>query len=434
MLIIKNAKILTMAGTDYSNGFIAAENGKIKAVGKMRDFDLDKLKAAEGDEGGKADKLIQAEKAQKANKARAADETGETNNAIKPDGEDTVIDAAGNYVTPGLVDAHCHIGMWEDAVGFEGDDGNETTDPVTPQLRAIDGIYHADRAFAEAREHGVTTVVTGPGSANVIGGQFAALKTYGRRIEDMIIKEPVAMKVAFGENPKTVYNEKRQSPMTRMATAAFLREYIMKTNEYIGQLEDHEKDRENNDKPDFDFKLHSMLKAVKGEIHIKAHAHRADDILTAIRIAKEFGLRITLEHCTEGHLIKDILAEEKVPVIVGPLLTDRSKIELRNQTLKNPGILAKAGVKTAIMTDHPCVPIQHLLLSAAMAAKEGMEEDHALRAITINAAAITEIGDRGGSIEPGKDADIVIFDGHPLNFKTKVVKTIINGKIVYENE
>ncbi|MDD5603966.1 MAG: amidohydrolase [Eubacteriales bacterium] len=395
MLLIINARVMTMSGPNYPNGYVAADGAKIIGVGRMKD--IDKAYAGKGP-------------------------------------EDIIIDASGKYVLPGLVDAHCHIGMWEDAVGFEGDDGNEATDPVTPHLRAIDGIYHADRAFTEAREAGVTTVVTGPGSANVIGGQFAALKTYGRRIEEMVIKEPAAMKVAFGENPKTVYNEKKQSPMTRMATAAFLRESLMKTLEYIRKTDEHKKNGEKNDKPGFDFKLESMLKAVSGQIHIKAHAHRADDILTAIRIAREFGLRISIEHGTEGYLISDILAEEKIPVITGPLLTDRSKIELRNQTLRNPGLLAKAGVKTAIMTDHPCVPIQHLLLSAAMAAREGMDEMDALKAITCNAASITEIDDRVGSLEVGKDADIVIFDGHPLDIKLKVVKTIINGKIVFERD
>jgi len=402
MLLIKNANILTMSDKNYNEGYILIEKGKIKAVGEMSE--ISKISEING-----------------INKSGAGD-------------IERVIDAAGMYVLPGLIDAHCHVGMWEDSVGFEGDDGNEMTDPITPQLRAIDGVYYADRAFIEARENGVTTVVTGPGSANVIGGQFAALKTYGGRVEEMIVKEPVAMKVAFGENPKTVYNEKRQMPTTRMATAALLRENIMKAKEYMQLLEDYENDKENNDKPELDFKMESMLKVVKGEIPLKAHAHRADDILTAIRIAKEFNLKLTLEHCTEGYMIKDILAEENVPVVVGPMLTDRSKIELRNQSLKNPGILAKAGVKVAIMTDHPCVPIQYLLLSAAMAVREGMDEEDALRAITINAASVAGIDDRVGSIEPGKDADIVIFDGYPFEFRTKVVMTIIDGKVVYERQ
>jgi len=390
MLLVKNARLLTMAGKEFQNGYVAADEGKITALGNDA-AELERLEA-------------------------------ECNE---------VIDAKGHYVVPGFVDAHCHVGMCEDSVGFEGDDGNEMTDPVTPHLRAIDAIYHADRAFQEALEAGVTTVVTGPGSANVIGGQFAALKTYGRRVEDMLIREPVAMKVAFGENPKTVYHEKRQSPTTRMATAAILRESLMKAKEYRQMLDDYERDSENYDKPDFDMKLEALLKVLKGEIPLKAHAHRADDILTAIRIAKEFGVRITIEHCTEGHLITDILREENVNVITGPFLTDRSKIELRNQSIKAPGIISKAGIKTAIMTDHPCTPVQYLPLCASVAVKEGMDEEEALKAITINAAEITGIADRVGSLETGKDADLVIMDGHPLELKSRVLYTIINGQVVY---
>lgn len=389
MLLVKNARILTMTGVDYNNGYIAAEGEKITALGDDT-AELARLEAAASE----------------------------------------IIDAKGRYVLPGFVDAHCHVGMWEDSVGFEGDDGNETSDPVMPHLRAIDAVYHADRAFVEARENGVTTVVTGPGSANVIGGQFAALKTYGRRIEDMIIKEPVAMKVAFGENPKSVYHEKRQAPMTRMATAALLRENLMKAVEYKKMKEEYERDSENSEKPDYDMKMEALLKVLNGEIPLKAHAHRADDILTAIRIAKEFGVGITIEHCTEGHLITDILLEENVSVITGPFLTDRSKIELRNQSAKTPGILAKAGVKTAIMTDHPCTPVQYLPLCAAVAVREGMDETEALRAITINPAEITGIADRVGSLETGKDADIIVMDGHPLELRSRVLYTIINGRVV----
>lgn len=349
-------------------------------------------------------------------------------------GDLEVIDAKNKYILPGLIDAHCHVGMWEDSVGFEGDDGNEATDPVTPHLRAIDAVYYLDRAFEEARENGVTTVVTGPGSANVIGGQFVALKTYGRRIEEMVVKDPVAMKVAFGENPKTVYNERKTAPTTRMATAAILRENLMKAKEYKELMDEYNKNPEENDKPEYDMKMEALLKVLNREIPIKAHAHRADDILTAIRIAKEFGLRLTIEHCTEGHLIKDILADEGVSAIVGPSLTDRSKVELRNLSLKTPGILAKAGVKVAIMTDHPCTPIQYLILCAAMAVREGMDEMEALRAVTINAAELTGIADRVGSIEVGKDADIAIYDGHPFDIRSKVSTTIINGKVVYERK
>lgn len=394
MLLIKNGKIFTMAGVNYDKGYILIDGGKIIRVGRdEKELNEEGIDRKEG---------------------------------LR------VIDANNKYVLPGLIDAHCHVGLWEDSVGFEGEDGNEMTDPVTPHLRAIDGVYHSDRAFTEARENGITTVVTGPGSANVIGGQFAALKTYGRRVESMVLKDPVAMKVAFGENPKTVYSEKRQSPMTRMATAAILRENLMRAKEYKEMMDKYEGDKENNDKPEYDMKLEALVKVLNREIPVKAHAHREDDILTAIRVAKEFDIDLTIEHCTEGHLIKDILLEERVPVIVGPSLTDRSKIELRNQSLKTPGILAEAGVKIAIMTDHPCTPIQYLALCAAMAVREGMNEEDALKAITINAANITGIDNRVGSLEVGKDADVVIFDGHPFELRTRAVMTIINGEIVYE--
>ncbi len=398
MLII-NGNILTMADRkeqqgkegpvlSYENGYILVENDKIRAVGPMSECPEDTEK----------------------------------------------IDANVRYVLPGLVDAHTHIGILEDSVGFEGDDANETTDPVTPHLRAIDGIYHTDRSFEEARQWGVTTVISGPGSGNVICGQFAALKTYGRSVDEMIIKEPCALKVAFGENPKSVYHEKNHAPSTRMATAAIFREQLFKAREYMEAWEDYLKDKEENDKPEFDMRLEAIIPALKRELIVKVHAHRADDILTAIRIAKEFNLDITIDHCTEGYLITDILKENKVKVILGPMLTDRSKIELRNQCIGAPGILAKAGIPVAIMTDHPCVPIQHLLLCAAVAVREGMDEEDALRAITINAAKTARIENRVGSLEAGKDADIVIFSGHPFDFRTKVDITIIGGKAVYRRD
>ncbi|HHV95122.1 MAG TPA: amidohydrolase [Clostridiaceae bacterium] len=393
MLMVKNGKIITMTDTDYENGYIIVSDGKIVEVGE-------------------GDNYL-------------------NNEQYAMNKNCTIIDAKGNYVLPGYIDAHCHIGMWEDSIGFEGADGNEATDPVTPHLRAIDGVYPYDRYFTEARENGVTTVVTGPGSANVIGGQFAALKTYGKRVEDMIVKEPVAVKVAFGENPKSVYGKDKKAPSTRMATAAILRENLIKAQEYKKLKEESEKDKSAKEKFKYDMKMEALVKVLNGEIPIKAHAHRADDILTAIRIAKEFNIKITIEHCTEGHLIKDILAEEGVAVINGPFLSDRSKPELKNLSPKTPGILSKAGVKVAIMTDHPVTPIGLLWLCAAVAAREGMDEKEALKAITINAAEIAGISHRVGSLEKGKDADIVIFNGHPFDIRTKVLYTIINGEVVY---
>ena len=386
MILIKNGKVLTMAGDIYEQGDVLIDGDKIKAVGENLD-------APEGAQ---------------------------------------IIDAKGMWVMPGIVDPHSHIGMWEDGIGFEGADGNEATDPVTPQLRAIDGINPEDNCFKEAREHGITTVVTGPGSANVIGGQFAAIKTYGRRVDDMIVKEPLALKVAFGENPKRVYNGKGKAPSTRMATAAILRENLIKAQEYKKKLERGQKDPDKM--PERDLKMEILVKVLNREIPIKAHAHRADDILTALRIAKEFNLDITLDHCTEGHRIVDYLLEENAKVIVGPLFSDRSKVELRNMTFKAPGILSKAGVKVAMMTDHPVIPEQYLPVCAAIAVKEGMDEMEALKSITINAAEITGIADRVGSLEPGKDADVVVYDGHPLDVRSKTVWVFINGHAVKKPE
>lgn len=386
MIAIKNGKVLTMDDKVYENGDVLMDKGKILAVGE----DLD----------------------------------------IPGDAE--IIDAKGMWVMPGIVDAHCHIGMWEDGIGFEGSDGNEAINPVTPDLRAIDGINPEDNCFREARESGITSVVTGPGSANVIGGQFAALKTYGRCVEDMVFKEPIALKVAFGENPKRVYNGQQKSPSTRMATAAILRNNLIKAQEYKRKLE---KGKQDPDKiPDRDLKMEIIVKVLNREIPLKAHAHRADDILTAIRIAKEFNLDLTLDHCTEGHRISDYLLEENAKVIVGPLFSDRSKVELKNMTFKAPGILSRAGVKIAMMTDHPVIPIQYLPVCAAIAVKEGMDEMEALKSITINAAEITGIDDRVGSIKPGKDGDVVIYDGHPLDFRSKVHWVFINGYAVKKPE
>ncbi|MCG8540588.1 MAG: amidohydrolase [Clostridia bacterium] len=383
MLFIKNGKVFTMEGKIYEKASILIDRGKIKELGE---------------------------------------------NVVAPlDVE--VIDAEGKIVTPGFIDAHSHLGIWEDAIGFEGIDGNEMTDPVTPHLRAIDAINPLDRTFEESREGGVTCVATGPGSANVVGGQFAAIKTWGDRVDDMIVKEPLAMKCAFGENPKRVYNEKKKSPMTRMATAAILRETLMKANEYKRKLDDAGED--SSKKPSFDMKMEAMLKVINREIPFKAHAHRADDILTAIRIAKEFGVRLTLEHCTEGHLIAHHIKDEGLTAVVGPSFGHRSKFELKNLTFDTPGILSKAGVKVAIMTDHPVVPLKHLSLCAALAVKAGMEEEEALKAITINAAEILELDDRIGSLKEGKDGDIVIWERHPFDVMSEVLYTIIDGKVVY---
>ena len=342
-----------------------------------------------------------------------------------------VIDAEGRLVFPGFIDAHTHLGLWEDGMGFEGADGNEETDPITPQLNVIDGINPMDRTFKEAYQGGVTSVCTTPGSANVMGGQAIAIKTFGKRIDKMVIKNPVASKIAFGENPKSCYGHEDNTPQTRMAIAALLRENLRKAEEYLDDLESSEEE-DGGDKPEYDIKLEALIPVLKKEIPLKAHAHRADDMFTAIRIAQEFDLKLTLDHCTEGHLIVDELLEENYPLIVGPSLSERSKIELRNLTFETAGILSNAGKDICLMTDHPVIPLQYLPICAGLAVKYGMKQEKALEAITINPAKVLGIDDRVGSIEVGKDADIVIWDGNPLEIQSNVLYTIIDGNVVYK--
>lgn len=336
------------------------------------------------------------------------------------------VDLEGARVYPGFVDAHCHLGLFGDSLGFEGEDGNETTDPVTPQLRAIDGINPLDRCFREAREGGVTTVLTGPGSANAIGGQFAALKTAGRWVDEMIVKAPVAMKFALGENPKWSYKDRDETPITRMATAALIREQLAKAQEYLRKQQKAAED-EDAEPPEYDAKLEALVPVVKGELPAHFHAHRADDIATALRISREFGLKPVIVHGTEGYRIADLLAGEGVPVITGPLFGDRSKPELGNQRLENAALLRKAGVPTAICTDHPENPIQYLPLGAALAAKAGMDRQEALLSITLWAAEIAGIAGRVGSLTVGKDADFAVWDGDPLDMSSRTRMVFIGG-------
>lgn len=342
-----------------------------------------------------------------------------------------IIDAKGRFIYPGFIDAHTHMGLWEDGMGFEGADGNEETDPITPQLNPIDGINPMDNTFKEAVQGGITSVCTTPGSANVMGGQCIAIKTHGRRIDTMIIKNPVASKIAFGENPKSCYGKDEKTPQTRMAIASLLRENLKKAEEYLEEMELY-MEHEDHDKPEYDIRMESLLPVLKGEIPFKVHAHRADDIFTAIRVAKEFDIKLTLDHCTEGHLIVEELVEEGYPVIVGPSLSERSKIELRNLTFDTAGILSNAGLNVSLMTDHPVIPVQYLPMCAGIAVKHGMKKEKAIESITINPAKALGIEDRVGSIEVGKDADIVIWDGCPLEIQSNVLYTIINGKTVYK--
>lgn len=338
------------------------------------------------------------------------------------------VDAEGLHVYPGFVDAHSHLGTIGSSIKFEGDDVNEMTDILTPHLRGIDCIEPMDIAFREAREGGVTTVCVGPGSANVVGGTFATLKTVGKRVDDMVINDRVAMKCAFGENPKRCYKDKNN--YSRMSTAAKLRELLFKTQEYDAKLQAAGDDI--SKKPAFDFKLEAMLPVIRREIPLKAHAHRADDIFTALRIAKEFNVRITLEHVTDGSLIVDELAKENVMLAVGPSFGHRTKFELKNKSFQTPGDLANGGCHVSIITDAPVIPQQYLRLCAGLAVKEGMKEFDALKAITIHAAEHAGVSDRVGSLEVGKDADFVLMDGDLFESQSNVVATYIDGKRVFE--
>ena len=382
MLII-NGIIHTMDGPVMEKGYVAVKGSKIARVGPMSECP----KSWEGE----------------------------------------TVDAQGGHVCPGFIDAHCHLGMFGDSLGFESEDGNEETDPCTPQLRAIDAVNPLDRCFSEARAAGVTTVLTGPGSANPVSGQFAALKTSGRWVDAMVVKAPVSMKLALGENPKQVYHDRDETPVTRMATAAIIRENLRKAVEYGEKLDKAARD-EDAEEPDYDAKLEALLPVVRGELPVHIHAHRADDIATGIRIAKEFKLNCVIVHGTEGHLIPELLAEAGVPVITGPALGDRSKPELANMTLENPLILSRAGVEVAICTDHPEVPIQYLPLCAALAVKGGMDPEAALAAITLNAAKIAGLDGLLGSLTPGREADIVVTGRHPLELLGSVRAVLIGGQ------
>ena len=382
MLYIKNGYIKTMAGPDIENGAILIDdNGKIAAVGAD-------IPCPEGAQ---------------------------------------VIDAEGRLVTPGCVDAHCHIGLDNQGMGWEGRDYNEIVDPITPQMRAIDSINPMDEAFGLGLQGGVTTVCTGPGSANVVGGTFVAMKLAGKRVDNMIVKEPLAMKCAFGENPKRCYGQgSKKAPMTRMGTAALLRELLFKTRRYM-------EDKEAGKNPGFDFKLESMIPVMKRELPLKAHAHRHDDILTSIRIAKEFGVKLTLDHCTDGALIADELAKEGLPAFVGPTFGGKSKIELINKSFDTPKVLREAGVDIAIITDAPVIPIQYLPMCAGLAHNAGLDYEESWKAITSAAAKLTGIGDRVGSLEVGKDGDVVIWTADPMTvLAAESACTIVDGKIVYQ--
>lgn len=381
-MLIKNATIYTMEEEGVIVGDILVRDGKIVQIGKINDSD------------------------------------------------EKCIDACGMNVYPGLIEAHCHLGMEESAIRAEGDDVNESSDPITPQVRGIDGCNPIDETIRNACKAGITTVASGPGSANVIGGTFFAYKTHGVNIDEMTVQNPIAMKCAFGENPKRVYQDSRIK--TRMNIVALLRETLFKTKEYMAK-----KDAANNDvtkMPPFDMKLEAMIPVIKKELPLKCHAHRADDILSVLRIAKEFDVKVTLDHCTDGAVIKQQIKESGFPAIVGPSLTHKSKYELANKSFATPYTLYKEDILIAITTDSPVIPQEYLPLCAGLAMKEGLPEMEALKAITINPAKILGLDKRIGSIQCGKDADMVICKGSILDPQSQVLYTMIDGEVVYSQD
>ncbi|HOB36297.1 MAG TPA: amidohydrolase [Candidatus Avimonas sp.] len=372
-MVIYNARIMPIDRPVIENGYVRIENGIIAELG-------------------------------------AAPYTG---------ADEDIFDAGGGVLLPGFVDAHTHLGMWEDGLGFEGEDGNEDTDPATPHLRAVDAVNPFDRCFKEALEAGITTVITGPGSSNPIGGQMCAMKTCGRRLEDMVIRAPIAVKMALGENPKTVYHSKNQAPVTRMATAAIIREQLSLAKRYDQDWQNSKAGK--CDPPELDIKCEALLPVIKGELPVHFHAHRLDDIFTAVRIANEYNLKFVIIHGTQGHLAADLLADERIRLLCGPLICDRSKPELRDLTPSGLSVLHNVGIEFAIVSDHPVVPTQYLALCAYIAVREGLPYEQALKAMTLSPARICGIDDRVGSITPGKDADLALFFCDPLISKPTAV-------------
>ncbi|MDQ3405458.1 MAG: amidohydrolase [Actinomycetota bacterium] len=339
-----------------------------------------------------------------------------------------IVDASGSWVLPGFVEAHGHVGIWEEGEGWAGQDANEMTDPNTARVRAIDGINPDDEGFRDALSGGVTTIVVKPGSGNVIGGHTVAVKAWGRTVDEMLLRDPVSMKSALGENPKRVYGDRKTMPSTRLGVAAVIREALTKAQDY----QERKAHAAEEGKPfERDLTHEALVPVLDGDLPWCQHAHRADDIATALRLADEFGYRLVLNHGTEAHLIADLIAERGVPVIVGPLFTTRVKIEVRGRTLRNPGILARAGVTIAITTDHPVIPINFLVHQVTLAVKEGLDEETGMRSITTNPARILGLDDRVGALKPGLDADLVIWSGDPLDVMSRAMRVFIDGREVY---
>ncbi|GKH50954.1 MAG: amidohydrolase [Oscillospiraceae bacterium] len=387
-MLITHVHLVPVCGVEIPDGFLRTEGRRIAALGPMQELPA----PAAGEE---------------------------------------VVDGKGGWLLPGLVDIHSHLGMFGDGMGVEGDDGNEIADPVTPQLRAIDAVNPLDRGFSEALDYGVTTVVTGPGSASPISGQSAAMKTFGCCVDDMVLNPALAMKFALGENPKGTYAPRSQAPTTRMATAALIREELYRAKRYLEDLERYEHDTEDElDPPEYDAKSEALLPVLKREMAVHIHAHRADDIFTAVRLIGEFSLRGVVIHATEGHLIAERFAGFGIPVVCGPVIGSRDKPELVSLSRETPALLAHAGVKVALCTDHPELPQEFLMLSAALCHREGMSRAEALRAVTLTPAEIVGLDHRIGSLAPGKDADLVLYPRDPLSGLERPVSVFLDGKQV----
>ncbi len=399
MIAIVNGKVMTITQGTFDPGVVLIEGGRIVAVGEYIE--------------------------------------------VPEDAE--VFDAAGKVVMPGMIDAHSHVSIFPDKIGWEYSDGNELTDPITPHLRALDAVNPDDPGFLDLVQAGVTTVNTGPCSGNLVGGQWVCVKTNPKpRIDQMVLMEPAGMKMALGENPRRVYGSQNKMPSTRMGNAAVLRSALIDARNYLEKWARFETDTAefnagSSEKktapvpPERNLKLEALGKVLKREMKARVHAHRADDMLTAIRICEEFNLDFTLEHATEGYKIVDVLAAKGIPVTVGPAFISRVKYELGGMNPKNPGILAKAGVKVAIQVDEGSAT-KYLAINAGLAVREGMPEEEALRAVTINPAEIIGVADRVGSLEVGKDADVVVFSGHPFDYRTVAELVLVNGEVAYRRE
>lgn len=386
MKLIKNCNLWTMAEENNITADILIEGSKIKAIGTFNEQDYP---------------------------------------------EAIIIDAKNQFVMPGIVDPHCHIGIDQSTIGWAGNDTNEITNPVTPELKGIDGIKACDEAFETALKGGVTTVCTGPGSANIIGGTFCALKTFGKTVEDKCMVAELAMKMALGENPKRCYQDKNIK--TRMASAAILRDALTQAKMYKETWDKYEKDiQEGKDanKPAYNAKWHSLKRVFEGML-VKIHAHQEDDILTACRISKEFGINSTIDHCTSGWTIPEKLKEYNKKVILGPTLGEKSKYELKDKSFESGKVMYENGITFGIMTDHPVLPLEYSRTQLAIFVAHGLPYLEGLKAITINAAKTVGIDNQVGSIEVGKDADIVIYDGDPLHYMTKVKTVLVRGNIAY---